>query len=152
MIRFPLTTVFSKTTNATVSTDSTFVLPNYDFDSITAKFTAASFSASEGSTFKCYIQTTDDGGTTFYDCARFSLSTTNGTITNANAKFINIPVSVGTAAYIGNTSSGSITTDTVSGLPFLSNSGRVRWTLTNCNTAVISVTISLLANNQSGGY
>lgn len=126
-----------------------------DTSGVVVKFTASVVSGGYSAVF----QTTDDGGTTWYDCARTSVVTNANT---QNAEWLNVPVAgngVGTAtvqttssvytASIGKAT--SVAGNRVTGLPILSQQARVFVVITgnitdaNANT----YTAQVLVNDQS---
>lgn len=161
-IRIPTQTVFSKSVAGDTGTGSVagmtvfgpFVLPQ-DTDNVAVKFVA-----SVGGGVSAVFQTTDDGGTTFYDVARTSVISAN---TNGTAEWLSIPT-VGAGVRSQKTFSGSILTGTTgqtaastlgqgqySGLPLLGTLARVG-VIFSGNVAAGSasiMTVTVLANNQS---
>lgn len=135
-IRLPLKTVLDYDDTGNVGAGSvaggvgqTFTIPQ-DADNIVVKLTASVGGGGVSAT----LQTTDDGGTTWYDVARTSvLSRANGT----TADWLSAPViSSGTrskvtfggsilTATIGSAAASSLGTREVSGMPILSQLGRV---------------------------
>jgi hypothetical protein len=108
-----------------------FTIPQ-DTDNIVVKLTASIV----GGGVSAYLQTTDDGGTTYYDVARTSV------VSNANnttAEWLSIPVissgvttisetansSIVSNATIGSAAASTLGVKTVSGLPILSTQGRI---------------------------
>lgn len=91
-IRFPLTTVLdyndAGNTGATSVVSQTFRVPQ-DADNIIVKVPVTSISGTNP-VAAIYVQTTDDGGSTWYDMAR--LPDVTGTIANAGALWASIPV------------------------------------------------------------
>ena len=92
-IRFPLTTVLdyndSGNTGATSVVSATFRVPQ-DADNIVVKVPVSSINGTNP-VAAIYVQTTDDGGTTWYDMARLP-DVTQTAITNASALWASIPV------------------------------------------------------------
>ena len=92
-IRFPLTTVLdyndSGNVGATSVVSQTFKIPQ-DADNIIVKIPVTSINGTNP-VAAVYVQTTDDGGTTWYDMARLP-DVTQTAVTNANALFASIPV------------------------------------------------------------
>lgn len=153
MLRKPLTVVKQVIdTNLTGTLTYDFDLPQ-DIDSIVVKlYTGTTFSGTTP-TADVYVHTTDDGGTTFYDCVHFDQI--SGAISLANAKFALIPVS-GAAAntplgkgYTGSVAASTIGTASVSGLPLLS--GRCRIAIVYGGTVGVNsgIIINVLASTQS---
>src|SRR3990167_10103025 len=96
MLRLPLTTIMTHTAGSS-SGSVVANLPTNDFTGLVAKLTAVSFfGTAAGETaggLDLYIQTTDDGGTTFYDTARFAH--VKATTIARDAKWLTIPVNIG---------------------------------------------------------
>lgn len=92
-IRFPLQTVLdyndSGNTGATSVVSATFKVPQ-DADNIIIKVPVSSINGTNP-VAAIYVQTTDDGGTTWYDMARLP-DVTQTAVTNANALWASIPV------------------------------------------------------------
>lgn len=142
-------------------TGYTFQLPQ-DTDNVVVKFQASVLAGSVSATF----QTTDDGGTTYYDVARTSMVSN---ATNSNAEWLNIPVSglgfksqvIGQTSVVGTTNTaialntiGSAAASSLgvaqfSGLPLMSQQARVFLRYSNAITSVISEQIDVYANSQS---
>lgn len=160
-IRLPLQTVLNVQNNGNVGTSSVaggigteFTIPQ-DTDNIVVKLTASV----AGGGVSTILQTSDDGGTTWYDVARTSV------VSNAvseNAQWISVPV-VGAgvrtgvtfagasviSAGIGNAAASTLSQGQVSGLPILSQRGRVFLISTAAVTGVTSVTTRVSVNSQS---
>lgn len=127
-----------------------------DTDGVVVKFTASVVGA-----FSAVFQTTDDGGTTWYDCGRTSVvSNANAT----NAEWLNIPVAgngVGTAAVqttasvytasIGKAAASAVAGNRMSGLPILSQAARVVVLITGniTDAAANTYVAQVLVNSQS---
>jgi len=167
-IRLPLKTVLSKSFAGEDGTGSVaggvavpFVIPQ-DTDNVVVKFTASVIGGSESITF----QTTDDGGTTWYDVARTSMiSNSNNTI----AQFLNIPISgpgfrstaqpqnsvAGSTNVpiilntIGNTAASALAHSQVSGLPLLSQQARVFLIMSAAVSATDLALVEVKFNSQS---
>lgn len=134
-----------------------FRLPQ-DTDNVVVKFTASVLGGGASAT----LQTTDDGGSTWYDVARTSV------ISNAvseNAQWISAPViGAGVATAIsGSPAAGSILSVGIgsaaastlasrqnSGMPILSQQGRIFLRYTAAITSILSETVEVMANSQSG--
>lgn len=141
-----------------------FNLPQ-DTDNVVVKFRASVLAGGVSATF----QTSDDGGSTWYDVQRTSI------VSNANAQnaeWLSIPV-VGTGAKTGRIVASTVATGSViavtssvyttigaaaastlgvneiSGLPILGIQNRVFLRYTAGVTSVISEGIDVLVNNQS---
>ena len=139
----------------------TFNLPQ-DTDNVVVKFQASILAGGVSAT----LQTTDDGGTTWYDVARTSI------VSNANAttaEWISAPVSgTGVGATvptqtslvgftntgivlngIGSAAASTLGSKQNSGLPILSQRGRVFLRYSAAVTSVISERVIVQANSQS---
>lgn len=169
-IRIPLKTVETFTDSNDTGTGSVaggiphlFTLPQ-DCDNVVVKMTASVAGAGVSAVF----QTTDDGGTTYYDVARTSIvSNANGT----TAQWLNIPISgqgfrsavQGQNSVAGATNVGVILNTTgsaaasslgqyqASGLPILSQQGRIFIIITGnvTSAAANSVVTKVMVNSQS---
>ncbi len=147
-----------------------FTLPQ-DCDNIVVKFSASVVGGGASATF----QTSDDGGTTWYDVARTSIiSYAGNSVLGAgqdNAEWLSIPVVgpgvrsatlnssvVATGSVqlqgsvfgtVGNAASSSLGQKTVSGLPVLSQRGRIFLQYTAAVSSIISERVTVSANSQS---
>ena len=163
-IRLPLAkiAVFTATANETGGSSVsggipyTFTLPQ-DTDNIVVKFTTSVVSGGYSATF----QTTDDGGSTWYDVQRTSV------VTNANgttAQWLSIPVispGVGTAAVqttasvftatVGSSAASALSSGRNSGLPVLSQQARlfIRITGDITDAAANTYVATVMVNSQS---
>ena len=160
-IRLPLKTVGSFTAGANETGASSalggiahaFVLPQ-DTNGVVVKLTASVVGA-----YSAVFQTTDNGGTTWYDCGRTSIVSNAN---SANAEWLNIPVSgngVGTApiqttssvftASIGKAS--SVLGNRMTGLPILSQQARVFVRITGdiTDADANTYTATVMVNSQS---
>lgn len=139
-----------------------FYIPQ-DTDNVVVKLTASVMSGGVSATF----QTTDDGGSTWYDVARTSIvSNANGT----TAEWLSIPVVGlgvkttyvnGTIPSVGGQAASSIFSATgsaaastlgqlaVSGLPILSTNNRIFLRYTAAVTSIISEAVTVSANSQA---
>lgn len=161
-IRLPLKTVLSAVgTNETGAgsvaggVPHAFILPQ-DTDNVVLKFKASVAGTGISATF----QTSDDGGTTFYDVARTSI------VSNANnttAQWLSIPVVSGGVATgvnkansilsvaTGSAAASTLGSQQVSGLPILGQYNRA-FVIINGNVtsaASNSYTVDVSANSQS---
>jgi len=172
-IRLPLQKVLDQNNSTIVATGPasvaggigySFMLPQ-DTDNVVVKFQASILAGGVSAT----LQTTDDGGTTWYDVARTSI------VSNANAttaQWLSVPVigvgartgyvvasTVATGSVVATSSSiyttiGSAAASTLgvsenSGLPILSQTGRVFLRYTSGVTSVLSERITVMVNSQS---
>lgn len=133
-----------------------FLIPQ-DTDNIVVKFTSSVVSGG----YSAILQTTDDGGSTWYDVGRTSV------VTNANnttAQWLSAPVNgygIGTAvtqttasvytASIGNAAASAVGSQRMTGLPILSPTARVFVVISGNITDAASNTYSatVLVNSQS---
>uniref|UniRef100_A0A6M3Y4H8 Uncharacterized protein n=1 Tax=viral metagenome TaxID=1070528 RepID=A0A6M3Y4H8_9ZZZZ len=162
-LRNPLTRVATFSDDNDTGTGSvtgailhTFQLPQ-DTDNVVVKFTGSVVAGG----LSAILQTTDDGGTTYYDCARTSIITN---ATNAKAEWLSVPVigaGVKTAATyatgsivsmgIGNAESLQLPQRAVSGLPILDRQARVAIIITGDVTSAASnnCDVTVMTNSQS---
>lgn len=172
-IRLPLTTVFdlnNSTVNATGPASAAggvanaFLLPQ-DCDNVLVKLEASVMAGGVSATF----QTSDNGGSTWFDVARTSIvSNTGGSVL---AQWLSIPVAgVGVrtgvvapsvvatgsvqsfgSVYGASGSSGASTLGQleVSGLPIMGRNNRVFLRYTAAVTSIISERVQVFANSQS---
>lgn len=166
-IRLPLVTVGQFTASNELGAGSVaggvpypFQIPQ-DIDGVVMKFTASCAGAGYSATF----QTSDDGGTTYYDVCRTSI-VSNANNTTAEWKAIptagfspSIPSLVATGSVLaggtlGNAAASTLGSNSYSGLPVLGIQNRVVLRITGnvtsaaANTAVITV----YANSQSANH
>ena len=138
-IRLPLTTVLSQNNNDEVGAGSVngvvagsaFQLP-VDCDNVTVKLTATV----AGGGVSAMLQTTDDGGTTWYGVGRTSIVSA---ATGDNAEWLSVPVAgfgmttssvVAVGSVIGGGAIGSakpsvLASKSMTGLPILSQTARI---------------------------
>lgn len=135
-------------------TIKTFTLPQ-DIDNVVLKLTASI----TGGGVSAFLQTTDDGGTTWYDVGRTSVVSD---ATGANAQWISAPVNgagIGTGvvqttasvytATIGTALASSLGVQRMSGLPILSQLGRVVLSYSAGGTANTTARVQIKTNSQS---
>ncbi len=135
-----------------------FVLPQ-DVDNVVVKFQASVLAGGASATF----QTSDDGGTTWWDVARTSI------VSNAigpTAEWLSIPVIsegggvvIASTVATGSVVSASFTTGqagastlgqkSFSGLPIMSLTNRIFLRYSNAVTSIISERVTVLVNSQS---
>lgn len=167
-IRLPFKTVLDQNNSTIVATGPAstaggiaynFTLPQ-DCDNVVLKLTASVMAGGVSAT----LQTTDDGGTTWYDLARTSV------VSNANAttaEWLNVPVaglgfrptqgvaSVGTGtavsvlSTVGRAGASTLAQKDFSGLPVMSQQGRVFMRYDAGVTSIISERITVSTNSQS---
>lgn len=146
----------------------TFLLPQ-DLDNVVMKWNQASISGT--GTVSLLFQTSDDGGSTWYDVARTNTySSSNGatSILNGTAEWLSIPVinngqssrfttslmqtgsligvSVGV---IGKAASSTLAAGQLSGLPLLGIAARVGVIYTGAITTNDGIRVQVKVNNQS---
>lgn len=154
-IRLPLQTVLTVTDSATSSvatgTISTFKLPQ-DTDNVVLKLQASVI----GGGVSAYLQTTDDGGTTYYDLGRTS-------VISAGTQWLSIPVQgagirssaldtvTGSVAgrAIGSAAASTVGIQQMTGLPVLSQQGRVVLSYSAAGTSNTTVVAEVKVNSQS---
>ena len=159
-IRLPLQTVLDYNDAGNVGAGSvaggvakSFVLPQ-DTDNVVVKFTASVVGGGASATF----QTSDDGGTTWYDIARSSV------VSNANndtAQWLSIPVISGGVATgvtkansilsvaTGSAAASTLGSQQVSGLPIMGTVNRVFIQYTAGVSANALTRVQVKTNNQS---
>ena len=170
-IRLPLTGVLDVNNSTEVGSGPastaggvahSFVLPQ-DTDNVIVKLTASVLAGG----VSAVLQTTDDGGTTWYDVARTSIvSNANNAVT---AEWLSTPVNgfgfnsnvqtqtstVGTTNVgvalnaIGSAGASTLGQKQNSGLPILSQQGRIFLRYTSAVTSIINERVRVYANNQS---
>lgn len=140
-----------------------FFIPQ-DSDNIVVKLRAST----TGGGYSALIQTTDDGGTTWYDIARTSIVSNTGLAGGLqNAEWLSIPVVgfsggkvvaslIATGSIVGVTGSGggraaasTLASGTVSGLPILGTLNRVFLIATGTLTATSLVQVQVKVNSQT---
>lgn len=158
-IRIPLQTVVSFVDTGDVGAGSVagvatkiFRIPQ-DTDNIVMKLTASVVGGTVSATF----QTTDDGGTTWYDVARTpTVAVANNTIANwatipvISNGFKVIPGSI-VGGTIGSAAASVLAANSYSGLPVLSPTNRIALIYTGNLTANDLVQVDVKVNSQSGG-
>lgn len=151
-IRLPLTNVLSVVDSGTSSvatgTLTTFTIPQ-DTDNIVLKLQASTI----GGGVSAYLQTTDDG-TTYYDLGRTS-------VISAGTQWLSVPV-VGAgiatgvnkansiiSAAIGSANASTVGIQQMTGLPVLSQQGRVVLSYSAAGTSNTTVVAEVKVNSQS---
>lgn len=171
MIRLPLKGVLDVNNTAVVATGpastnggvaNTFNLPQ-DCDNVVVKFECSIL----GGTNSATLQTTDNGGLTWYDVARTSLvSNTGGSVL---AEWLSVPVagmgfrptygvaSVGTGTAVsvlsttGSSGASTLANKEFSGIPLLSQYGRIFFRYSSAVTSILNERVQVFVNSQSGG-
>jgi hypothetical protein len=157
-IRLPLQTIYDNTSTNQGTTsvaggwNFNFKLPQ-DTDNVVVKFTASVTAGGARATF----QTSDDGGTTFYDVASTSV------LSGGVPQWLSIPtISAGinpqvvsntnaasvVGGSIGPAVAGSLGSQEVSGLPVLGLQNRI-FLETAGNATAVSARMQVMVNNQS---
>lgn len=140
-IRLPLNTVLtvndSGTSSIATGTIKTFTIPQ-DSDNIVIKLRASV----TGGGVSAFAQTTDDGGTTWYDLGRTSV------ISNA-VEWLTIPVA-GEAVAVGGATASITAGKTVTGLPVLSPTGRIVLSYATAGMSHGTVIAEVKVNSESG--
>jgi hypothetical protein len=158
-IRLPLTTVLD-VTNTDLGTTSVaggyaypFKIPQ-DTDNIVVKFMPSVLVGNASA----YLQTSDDGGTTYYDVARTSVLTLANA---ANAQWLSVSTfspgqrtavtqaSSVIVAGIGSAAASTLGSQQVSGLPILGLQNRIFMTIGSGVTQNDGCRIQVKVNNQS---
>jgi len=135
-----------------------FQIPQ-DTDNVVVKFTASV----TGGGVSAVFQTTDDGGTTWYDVARTSIvSNANSTtaqwlsipvisngITSANASVVAVGSIITTGRTIGSAAASTLTSGQVSGMPILSQQNRIFVIATGNVSATSLIQAVVKVNSQS---
>ena len=167
-LRLPLQTILDEThTNLGDSSVAggwafPFKLPQ-DVDNVVVKFTP---SVTAGG-YSAIFQTSDDGGTTYYDVARTSIASNSGTTATAgmNAQWLSIPVVSGgvnplvasnanagsvAGGTIGSAAASTLGSRQVSGLPVLGIQNRI-FLISTGNLSANSSRVKVMANSQNKG-
>lgn len=157
-IRIPIQTVLDYTdtgTGATSVVSKTFTIPQ-DADNITLKVPVASISGTAPQV-DIYLQTSDDGGTTFYDQARIRLPQTvvssTISIANASAQWFSTPVlglgASQSSVVTGNASVRGLAANTYSGLPVMGQIGQIQIAYSGTISTNNNVQVQVKVNSQS---
>lgn len=151
-IRLPLKTVLdyadTGTSSIATGTIKTFNLPQ-DINNVVLKLQASVI----GGGVSAYLQTSDDGGTTYYDTGRTS-------VISADTQWLSVPVNGGGIATGVNKSSSIISTaigsanastvgiQQMTGLPILGQRGRVVLSYSAAGTSNTLVRVQVMTNSQ----
>lgn len=158
-IRKPLTTVldYNDTGNPgnTSIVSKTFNLPQ-DTDEVVMKVQVASI-VSTGGTVDVFLQTTDDGGTTWFDVANirptYTVVSSTVNIVNATAMFAAVPVAGSGAkansSVTGTSQASTLAANQYSGLPILDTFGRITIKYTGTVTTNDGLRIKIMTNSQA---
>src|SRR3990167_702695 len=166
-IRLPLTTLLTRDEGLTatgpastaVGVANAFLLPQ-DCDNVVVKYNASIM----GGGASLIFQTSDDGGSTWFDVQRTSIISNGASVL---AEWLSIPViSPGVSTITSIAASGSVLAQSTtigragastlaqksaSGLPILGLNARVFRVYTAAVTSIISEKITVSANSQSAG-
>lgn len=142
MIRQPLQAINTFSTTSTTSSSSTFIAPNNDYLSLVGKLTVTTLSGGTSPTLDVYYQTTDDGGTTWYDVAHLTQAT--GATTSPIWTTVNSGSQ--TTAVHGAVGDATVTAGNV-GIPLLSRNIRIKYVYAGSPTAA-NWTLVTNAHNQ----
>lgn len=162
-VRLPLTTVLSYddvgqtgATSVAGGVAIPFKIPQ-DTDNIVVKFTASVIAGAVSAT----LQTTDDGGTTYYDVARTSVVSNSNNVT---AEWLSVPVissgmnpivksTVNSGSIlggaIGSAAASTLASRQISGLPILSEQARIFLIYTAAVTSTDLAKVEVKVNSQS---
>lgn len=161
-IRFPLQTVLdfndagqTGVTSVAGGVAKTFNIPQ-DADNIVVKLTASVIAGAVSAT----LQTTDDGGTTWYDVSRTSVvsNANNTTATWCSGAVIGPGMSTAQNGFptnsilsvgIRSTAASTLAANQVSGLPMLSSKGRVFLQYTAAVSATDLARVQVKVNSES---
>ncbi len=161
-VRFPLQTVLdyndagqTGATSVAGGVAKTFTIPQ-DSDNIVVKLTASVIAGGVSAT----LQTTDDGGTTWYDVSRTSVVSNANTTTATWCSGTVVGAGVATAQNgfptasllsvgIRNTAASTLAANQVSGLPVLSSKGRVFLQYTSAVTSTDLARVQVKVNSES---
>lgn len=153
-IRIPLQTILSLVdTGTTGVNNTTFQIPQDASEILCKVYTTATFTGTSP-TCDIYLQTSDDGGTTWYDVCHFKQIT--AAIVNQNAMFQAVSVGFanqggrGLGAYIGSVAASTAAASTVTGLPMIGPLGRVsvQYGGTQLTNSGINVVISVPSQDR----
>lgn len=144
---------------ATSVVSKTFTIPQ-DTDSLVIKLVSSSVNGT-APTADVYLQTSDDGGTTWYDQSRISVpaTTVSSVLSNTNAKALwDVAVTAGTSdnlntgSIVGNASMRGLGSNQHSGLPILGTLGQVQISYGGTITTNNGLRVQVLANSGSVGH
>jgi hypothetical protein len=155
-IRVPLKVVRSITDTATSGSVTYDTILPQDLQSLVVKvWTGATFSGTSP-TCDVYVQTSDDGGTTWYDCAHHTQITT--AVSNALAKFCVVPAAGAGLntdlgkGYTGSVASSTIGASSISGLPLLSQLVRIAIKYGGTIGTNSGINVNLLVPDQDNNH
>ena len=124
MLREKVQTYVSKNITATSSGNTTVVIPVNDFDSFIAKLVVTTLSGTSP-TLDVYIQTTDDGGTTWFDAAHFTQY--SAASTNPNWMTIHVEGGDGVISTLGGEIGDATIAASKTGVPLMDKLVRIKY-------------------------
>lgn len=152
-IRIPTSPALTFTSTATSGTDSQTVILPQDVDNVTVKLTADTFTGTNP-TCDVYIQTSDDGGTTWYDMG--NLGQVTAAIVNQNARWgffstLGGPKRTQGASVldIGAAAASTAGVQSYTGLPIMGRALRVFLKYGGTQLANSGITVKVYTNQQS---
>lgn len=163
-VRIPLVTVLdyndagqTGATSVAGGVAKTFTIPQ-DTDNVVVKLTASVIAGGVSAT----LQTTDDGGSTWYDVARTSIvSNANNTTADwISAPVVGAGVATGVNGFptasllsvgIGSAAASTVGVRQITGLPIMSQLGRVFLRYTAAVTSTDLARVKVMVNSQSQG-
>lgn len=142
-IRLPLKGLLDETHSASsvATTAYTFTIPQ-DTDSVVVKLASAT---TTGGGVSATLQTTDDGGTTWYDIARTSVVSA---VNSTTAEWITA-TTVSNAGAVGRAGASTLGVGAESQLPILSPLGRVQLIYSTAGMANGGVRVQVMTGSQS---
>lgn len=142
-IRLPLKGVLDEyhAVSSVATTAYTFTMPQ-DIDNVVVKMSSV---VQTGGGVSATLQTTDDGGTTWYDVARTSVvSAANG----VTAEWITA-ATIANGGAIGRAGASTLASGAETGLPILSPLGRVQLIYSTAGMANGGVRVQVMTGSQS---
>ena len=146
-IRFPLTVVKSITNTRTAAgTDNYAFFVPQDLDSLVVKLYTGTFTGTSP-TIDVYVQTTDDGGTTWYDVAHFAQAT--AAIPKQLAEWVTIPVNSNIKSVPSTSGTSQLGASLISTVPLLSKEVNIAVKIGGTQVVNAGTEIRVYANSQS---
>lgn len=145
-IRFPLSVVKSITDTATSGTVNYPFLVPQDTESLVVKVYTGTFTGTNP-TLDVYFQTTDDGGTTWYDVAHFPQFT--AAVSKTQANWITIPVTMNTKTVPSTAGCSTLAASLVSPIPLLSKECNIAVKYGGTQLANGGVEVRVYSNSQA---
>jgi hypothetical protein len=119
------------------------MMNNFDFDSLTFKLNVT-VASGMAPTLNVFIQTSNDGGTNWLDCAHFAQLSSP----TSDAHYASVPASVGSAAVHGAIGDATIAASAV-GVPVLDRVVRAKWVM--AAASAFTFQIDAIMNNEGRG-